>query len=496
MSAQSTTTTNVSKAHAFTRKQLIQIFDACLNKTLGEVDKNRVFDKTISNPKITGIAGMIIEQSVLDYPPDIRQEPDLLVDNEHVELKTTGIRYSKKKGGHAYEAKEPMSITAVTPEKIVDEVFPDSNFWHKLAKMLLVYYLYDSETTVTAAEYAHFPIKGYQFHEFSEEDRCILERDWSIVREFIRSLQRDFSDYTSQYPRLSSELRDKLLYIDTAPKWPNRPRFRLKRSLVTTIVQEHFGNRLEQLPQSYTSYEELDAQCRILTAKYKGKTINEIACRLNVSQAKYNKSIVEQLVIRMFGGKASKMQQIELFSKIGMLGKSVVLSPTGRPTEDMKLFSIDFEEIQNKDLTFEDSSFYEFFANHQFLFIVFTEDTANAHLGDVKFQGFKRFTFDDDFINQEVRPVWEKIRKLIFNNELRDIVEHDKQGNPIVNKKSGVIRSAPNFPKSSDGLVFVRGSGKDATNKPLEINGIRMLAQNLWLARAVTIYALRSGNYI
>lgn len=496
MSAQSTTTTNVSKAHAFTRKQLIQIFDACLNKTLGEVDKNRVFDKTISNPKITGIAGMVIEQSVLDYPPDIRQEPDLLVDNEHVELKTTGIRYSKKKGDHAYEAKEPMSITAVTPEKIVDEVFPDSNFWHKLANMLLVYYLYDSETTVTAAEYAKFPIKGYQFHKFSDEDRCILEQDWTIVQEFIRSLQRDFSDYTSQYPRLSSELRDKLLYIDTAPKWPNRPRFRLKRSLVTTIVQEHFGKRLEQLPQSYTSYEELDSQCRELTARYKGKTINEIANALNVSQEKYNKSIVEQLVVRMFGAHAKKMQQIELFNKIGLLGKSVVLSPGGRPTEDMKLFTIDFDEIQDINITFDQSSFYDYFANRQFLYIVFAEDTPNAPLSEARFKGFKRYSFSDEFINNEVRPVWERIRSLILDKKLIDVVELDKNGRPIINKKSGTTRSAPNFPKSSEGIVFVRGTGSDASKKPLEINGIRMLTQNLWLARDLTISILNNENYI
>lgn len=35
------------------------------NKTLGEVDTNRVFDRTKANPKITGIAGDVIEQSVL-----------------------------------------------------------------------------------------------------------------------------------------------------------------------------------------------------------------------------------------------------------------------------------------------------------------------------------------------------------------------------------------------------------------------------------------------
>ena len=168
--------------HQFSKNRLIDILDACLNKTLGEVDVSNVFKKTETNPKITGIAGMVIEQSVLGYPADSRQEPDLIVDNQHVELKTTGIRYAKKKGDCAYEAKEPMSITAVSPDKIVKEEFGDSNFWHKLAKLLLVYYLYNSDSTVTAAKYADFPIKGYQFYEFSKEDQAILEQDWSLVR--------------------------------------------------------------------------------------------------------------------------------------------------------------------------------------------------------------------------------------------------------------------------------------------------------------------------
>ena len=85
---------------------------------------------------------------------------------------------------------------------------------------------------------------------------------------------------------------------------------------------------------------------------------------------------------------------------------------------------------------------------------------------------------------------------IIINKELKDVVELDKHGNPIINKKSGVVRSAPNFPKSSEGLVFVRGTGVDATKKPLEINGVRMLLQNLWLARAVTVDALKSRNYV
>ena len=167
-------------------------------------------------------------------------------------LKTTGIRLSKK-DEKQYEAKEPMSITAVSPNQIVLEQFSTSRFWHKLKHMLLVYYHYSSTKTVKASEYADFYIRGYEFHEFNAADEAILKNDWELIRDFIIEIQHNFDVPESQYSRISSELRDKLAYIDTAPKWPNPPRFRLKRQVVTDIVQKHFGNKLEQLPGHYLS---------------------------------------------------------------------------------------------------------------------------------------------------------------------------------------------------------------------------------------------------
>ena len=72
-----------------------------------------------------------------------------------------------------------MSITAVSPDTIVVEEFDNSNFWHKLEHMLIVYYLYASSVTVKAADYADFPIKGYEFYEFNSKDREILKNDWN-----------------------------------------------------------------------------------------------------------------------------------------------------------------------------------------------------------------------------------------------------------------------------------------------------------------------------
>ena len=111
-----------------------------------------------------------------------------------------------------------MSITAVSPDKIIHEEFLTSNLWHKLEYMILVYYLYDSETTVPAIGYADFPIQGYQFHEFNDLDKKTIEKDWKVVRDYIRSLQ-SLDDPTVEYPKIS-KLRDKMMYMDTAPKHP------------------------------------------------------------------------------------------------------------------------------------------------------------------------------------------------------------------------------------------------------------------------------------
>lgn len=468
--------------HFFHKKDLIQILDNIINKTLGEVDSKGVFKRTIENPKITGIAGDVIEQSVLGYKPNTKQEPDLIVDDKKVELKTLGIRKSKKDKGK-YEAKEPMTITAVSPHKIVSENYSDSNFFHKISNMLLVYYLYNSDTTVKACDYANFPIKGYDFYNFSKEDNEILEKDWLTVKNFILYLQNNYKDYENEYPRISSELRSKLLYIDTAPKWPNHPRFRIKRTVVTNIIQNYFGKKLEHLPDNYSSYNDIDTKCHELTNKFSNYTIFDLMEHFELNYDKntpLNKAIGEQIIVRMFGGKAKKMQQIDLFNKIGLLPRTIVITEKGKRTEDMKLFPIDLDELTNPNINFEDSSFKEYFTTFQLMCIIF-EEHDSSNFGTNTFLGFKRFVFDNEFIETKVKKVWDEMRDLIFNNTLvDDIVINKKTNQPIINK-NGTIRTAPNFPKAKGNDIFVRGSGIDSSIKTEQINGIKMYKQYLWL---------------
>lgn len=488
--------------HIFTRQQLEKIFDDVIDKTLGEVDKHNVFDKTKVHPKVTGIAGDVVEQSILEYPADSYQAPDLLVDGEEVELKTTGIRKSKKnrKTNTEYEAKEPMSITAVSPEKIVDEEFETSNFWHKLKKLLIVYYLYDSDVTVPAAKYADFPIKGYDFFEFDEEDKAILKKDWELVNKYISNLQAKYDNPTEYYPSISSKLRPDLMLIDTAPKWPHRPRFRLKRTTVTTMVQSYFGKRFEELDESFDSFAEIDKKLADLAKKYKGMTVEKLLNTLNIpiklnEKGDVSKSITEQIVTKMFGAKSKKMSKIELFSEIGMVVKSITQTTRGTRTEDTKLFPVDFEEWMTKEKRFDESTAYSEFNERQFLFVVFEEETLSGKLLDNHFIGFKRMTFTEEFIEDEVKEVWNEVRSTIFENKLKETILIDKEGEPKINK-NGTIQTSINFPKSKEHAVFFRGSGADSKDKPISLNGISMYRQNIWIKGSTLVSLLNELPFI
>lgn len=490
--------------HIFSRIEIDSLLKPTVGKTLGQVDKNHIFARTITNPKITGIAGDVIEQSVFDYPADTKSEPDLLVDGRPVELKTTGLKRvtSRDKSGHKLEAKEPMSITAVSLNQIANQNdFYDSQLWHKLEELLLVYYLYDSSKTVPAAEYANFPIQGYHFYQFSKDDQKIIENDWKIVRDFVANVWQNGLDTEIEFPKIS-KLRSQMAYLDTAPKYPHKPRFRLTRAVVTTIARSYLGEKFEPLlPQTeFSSFHELDQILSSLAKKYKGKTISEIATELQIDlplskNGKVTKQASSMIVARMFSETASSLDDIELFNKFNICYKTVTLTKQGKRTEDTKFLKVDFPEWTDKEIDFESSFIYSFFAEQKFLFALFEEQEKKDLYENNVFLGFKRISFDDEFINQEVFRTWYRVRELIHNNQLINEKLYSKDGSPKMNK-TGIQQEAPNLPKSESYAVFLRGTGSDSTNKPLTINGVQMYYQNFWIKGSYLVSLLSSVDYL
>ena len=470
----------------FTKQQIDELLKASIGKTLLQVDKAQLFVLHEGRDKVKGIAGDIVEESILGCKKDSKQEPDILVDGTLVEIKTTGMIEPKKADSiYKYECKEPVSITAVSISTIVKEEFETSNFWHKLEHMLWVYYWYKSPITVTLEGYKNFPILGYQFYEFSNEDKMLLRQDWLIVRDFLIVIHRDYhtqEEREAQYPHLSHELRSQLMLIDTAPKFPNNPRFRLKRAYATVIADKYFSedHHYEKLSVGITKYDDIDNKCRLLTKQYKGKTFRQIAAMLGARIGSNAKNFAEPMVVKMFGGNASKLNDIEDFAKIGLIAKSVPLCEDGKGKEDMKLFQPDLIEWTQEN-EFEESTLYDYFAGHHFLFIIY------KHIGEeVVFEGFKRVFFDEKFIMEQVKKRWDEVRDLIINQKLCIDRPKDKKGNFIINR-SGSYKEVLNFPKMKDHGVFIRGGANTSAvkYKTLEINGLNMIPQCVWLNRNV-----------
>lgn len=505
---------NIDSSRIFTKRQVENLLTAAMGKTLLEVDSRQLFIQFAEKSKVTGIAGDIVEQSVLGCKPDNRQDIDILIDNVGYEVKTTGMVVPKDTNSpYYYECKEPVSITAVSIQKIVNEEFETSNFWHKLEHLLWVYYWYKSDVTVKLEGYKMFPLLNFQLFEFDDTDRLRLKHDWLLVRDFLISIHSDYStsdERKRQYPRLSSELRGVLLVIDTAPKYPNPPRFRLKRSFATEVAATLFSKvrrrPLVKLSSPIMDYDDIDLKCQKLNQMYVGKTFSDIAASLCISISSMKsqkhrldadsvmeevavKNFAELVVLKMFESNANSLNDIEDFVKIGLIAKSLPLKANGMPKESMKLFTPNFEKWM-KESSFENSFLHDYFMEHQFLFIVYQYDADG-----IRFKGFKRVVIPDTFIFNDVKKFWIDVRSLILEKRLRIEKRFKKDGTPIMNK-SGEQSEAPNFPKEKEYNVFMRGSTSESIEKrkTLVINDLRMIPQEIWLSKRATLFLYQNSK--
>lgn len=529
----------VSDDRKFTKVFVRTLLEGVKGKTLGEVDQSHQFARTEKSEKITGIAGDVIEQSVFGYKKDSKQECDIEIDGVLTELKTTGVRVPKTdlqkvkgKVGDSYNiylsAKEGISITGVTFEPTIQTDFINSHFWEKAEHLLIVFYEYKSYEVVPASAYQNFPIVDYCYNTFSDEEQAKLRNDWELVRDYLQKIYNEYSSSDERNEQLvgfTHVLRPDLLLIELVPAFKKKstgsyqkPRYRLKQTFIDYIVRGHFNksrsNTEISLKESFSSFAQLDARCHALSIMYKGKTVAELKKELCVEVDISNKSLGAKCVLKMFDANCKMLNQISDFSKAGIIAKTITITPSGSRTEDMKLKHIDFEEWSDKDIDFYESEVYSYFCEHSFLCPVFCErgDLAKKRKSEsdddyekrikvesakTTFEGFKRFAFDDDFLEKEVKRMWEDSRDLIFKNKLKWEFKFDKNGNKVVNK-SGSFKGAPNFPKSEDYLVFFRGGENDAREeaRSVVINGIHMLPQFFWLKGSFIAEKLKTIEYL
>lgn len=484
-----------SSNRVFTREQVDSLLNAVRGRTLGEVDVCGVLEDAVKNRPdkvVRGIAGDVIEVSVLGCGRDSKPEPDITVDGIKTELKTTGLQKPHSNSEREFEPKEPLTITNISAETLKVETFENSRFYHKIEHLLFVFYHYTlSKTAENSADYRSFPILGHLFWEITPIDIERLKSDWLLMQEFVR--HHDFMDDDDRH-----RLKQNLLLIDYSS--PKQPRFRLKKTFVTTIVDTFLRQRnLEVLPKQITKFSDIDEKCHSFSQQYRGKTLDELCDILGIEVR--GKDACQRIIVKMFGGQANSINQIKDFSEIGLVAKTIVLTADGKRTEDMKLFRVDFDEWCNPNIVFSEqdsrcndlfynnySEAYSYFAERSFIFIIFSEPYAghSIPLEECKFLGFKRYTFTENFINTSVRKTWDEVRSLVLNKTLKE----EKNGRGF----------APNFPKSKNNLLFLRGSGRNATDRLERLTdwgiNIKMYSQYAWLRGDYIVNELSYLSYL
>ena len=71
-------------------------------------------------------------------------------------------------------------------------------------------------------------------------------------------------------------------------------------------------------------------------------------------------AISEMITVKMFGGEAKKLNEIDIFRRFGLIAKTVVLTSKGGRTEDMKLYHMDFDELTQTSFVEEDGTVREY----------------------------------------------------------------------------------------------------------------------------------------
>ena len=325
------------------------------------------------------------------------------------------------------------------------------------------------------------------FWDVPLEDREKLKNDWRLVKEYVKKYSFDNEEELHR-------LKANLMLIDYAS--PTQPRFRLRRSYVTTIVKSFLKQaKFEALPQPISKYSDFDAKCHSFADAFVGKSMKDRGRLLGVSIGR-DKDSCQRIIVKMFGGNANSINKIKDFREIGLTAKTIILTSDGKKTEDTKLFQIDFDEFFDPDITFKEvipeedqlftevptySRMYSYFAEQSFVFIVFREPRKPVRLENGKYEkiplsecvfgGFKRYSFKEHFIDNEVYRCWEDARRLVFTHTLKE----ERRGRGF----------APNFPKGSDHVVFFRGGGNDSRDRKPRMQkwgiDIPMYLQSVWI---------------
>ena len=434
-----------------TKEDVLRRAQEIIGIPLKEVDK---FGR-LSTGK--GAIGSVIEESWYGYSPNSESEPDF--PEAGVELKVTP--YIRRKG--EITAKERLVCNIINYMEEYDRTFKTSSFWHKCQRMLLMSYehLYDKPK-------GEYRIDKAILFEFPVEDLKIIEHDWEMIMQKVRSGRaHEISEGDTLYlaactkGATSASVR-KQPFSDIPAK---QRAYSLKQSYMTQILRRYiFGKEEnERIIKDWhvlVNHTFIDV-IKERVAPYIGRTRTELLKEFSISGRAKNSN---ELIFAAMLGIRGHASQAEEFVKADICPKVVKLNMDGSITENISFPAFDFIKI-SKETSWEDSQLYGMLAPKKFLFVLFQEIEGEEQV----FYGIRTWNMPEPDL-EEVRRVWQKTVKII------------KRG---VVLRPTASRTYNNLPKQRESRVaHVRPHGRDSRDVAPLPDGRMMTKQCFWLNRA------------
>ncbi|MCP1144616.1 Sau3AI family type II restriction endonuclease [Lysinibacillus endophyticus] len=337
-------------------------------KKLRDIGDFNEVNKWLSKSKNKGAIGNAIQVVYFGIPANSVKEADFNYHN--LELKVTPIKRNKNK---TYSSKERLVLNMINYETDFIYEFEESPLMKKSQHMLLIFYLHEEDVDV----FDYKILKAVKFTIPKEDLPTIREDYYTIINKIKEGKAHQISESDTTYlaacTKGAGHGKDERKQ-PFSKELARQRAFSFKQKYMSVYFNAVFNTQtLEKLNMpvevSFSAY------INNILLPFTNLTTKEIEEKLNYKPTKgitEDKSYLPKLVSKIFGIAGTNLENIEQFQKGNVKFKTIRLRQKASDNQDMSWPNINFDEIYNVD--FEDSTWYEWFAETKYLFVVF-EDT-------------------------------------------------------------------------------------------------------------------------
>ena len=365
-----------------------------------------------------GQFGRALESEYFGLEVNNKAEADFL--EAQLELKSSPItRVSQKK----FKSKERIVLGKISFHKIVKENFQSSGLLKKNSRMLLVFYEY-----LPKESFRNHIIRLVGLWEFPKEDLLIIQRDWELIRDYVRKGQAHcLSESLTKYLSASTKGSNAKKKVNQ----PNsritaKPRaFSLKASYVNLIIDElqgSLGNSRSILGSS-KDLEKMSLENFIVkkVIDFQDKSVLQIQQMISTSINVKAKGGLHKLTKHMLGLEAN--EEIMELQKSQIKLKTIRLDPEGKMKESISFPPFKYEELCKS--TWYESRLYETLDTSRFAFVVFQ---YSDDFDELCFKGICFWSMPSSDI-AICRKVWLTTRATIIAGKIVDSISANGRRN-------------------------------------------------------------------